>query len=316
MTSAPSARARPSVTPTRPAARAEFGVTDFIKTHPVLAYYAVVFAISWGGVLLLIGGPASIPGAPEQIDRLIWFVVLTLELGPPIAALVLTGLVSGRAGYAELLRRLATWRVDARWYALVFLTAPVVATAALLVLSLTSQAYTPGILASSDWSSAVLVAVITGLLGGFGEELGWTGFAIPRLRLQHSLAATGLFVGVLWGVWHYLVTPAWIAGTFSGELPLTVFLTANGALALVGYLTPYRVLMVWVYERSGSLLLASLMHTSLIATTLFLLAPVSLAGMAYVTWSATLAAGFWIALAVVRIINGPLSRPSTASLAY
>jgi hypothetical protein len=30
-------------------------IKSFIRNHPVLAYYARTFAISWGGVLLVIG---------------------------------------------------------------------------------------------------------------------------------------------------------------------------------------------------------------------------------------------------------------------
>jgi uncharacterized protein len=36
-------------------------VTAFIKRHPVLTYYALVFAISWGGMLLVIGRPGGLP---------------------------------------------------------------------------------------------------------------------------------------------------------------------------------------------------------------------------------------------------------------
>ncbi len=300
---APPAPVVPAETSTRPVSKTEppiptdSGLIGFIKTHPILSYYAVVFAISWGGVLLLVGGPGAIPGTPQQIDSLIWFVVLTLELGPPVAGLLLTGIVSGRRGYAELFQRLLRWRVGVRWYAVALLTAPLVAIAVLLALSLTSSEYLPAIVTAEDKTSVLLVGLITGLLGGFGEELGWTGFATPRLRLRHSVMATGLFVGVLWGVWHFLVTPAWIAGTYAGELPLAVFLTATGVLALVGQLTPYRVLMVWVYDRTDSVLLASLMHASLIGTSLFILAPATMAGGVYVSWCIALGAAFWLVLA-------------------
>jgi membrane protease YdiL (CAAX protease family) len=279
-------------------------ITAFIKRHPVPAYYVLTFAISWGAVLLLIGGPGGFPGTPEQVERLIWLVVLSLELGPPVAGLLLTGLVAGRAGYAELLSRLLRWRVGARWYAVALLTAPILAAAVLLVLSRTSPAYLPGILTTSDAASLLLPGIAAGLLGGFGEELGWTGFATPRLRRRYGVPATGLIVGVLWGVWHYPVTPAWISGTYTGDLPLALFLALNGVLCLVGQLTAYRVLMVWVYERTGSLLLAVLMHASLIVSTLFALAPAALAGVVYVTWSLALAAAFWVAVAAVAVANG------------
>jgi membrane protease YdiL (CAAX protease family) len=35
-----------------------------------------------------------------------------------------------------------------------------------------------------------------------GEELGWRGFALPRLLAERSALAASLIVGVLWGVWH------------------------------------------------------------------------------------------------------------------
>ena len=42
--------------------------------------------------------------------------------------------------------------------------------------------------------------------GGILEELGWTGFAVPTLlRLRYGVLSTGLIVGVLWGVLHFLV---------------------------------------------------------------------------------------------------------------
>ena len=280
----------------------------FLKRHPVLAYYLLTFAISWGGVLLLVGGPGAIPGTVEQIDRLIWLVVLVLELGPPIAGLVLTGLVDGRAGYRDLLARLLTWRVGLRWYAVALLTAPLLSAAVLLALSLASPVYLPAILTTGDRAFLVLQGVTVGLVGGFGEELGWTGFAVPRLRRRRGVLATGLVVGVLWAVWHYLVTPAWVSGAYTGGLPLTLFLTVNGVACLVGQLPAYRVLMVWVYDRTGSLLVAMLMHASLIASTLFIFAPEALAGIPFLIWPLVFAAALWIAVGAITVTNaGQLS---------
>lgn len=45
----------------------------FVTSHPVVSYYVLTFAISWGGILLVIGGPAGLPGTPEQIARLMPF---------------------------------------------------------------------------------------------------------------------------------------------------------------------------------------------------------------------------------------------------
>jgi membrane protease YdiL (CAAX protease family) len=178
--------------------------------------------------------------------------------GPSVAGLLLTGLVSGRAGFRELLSRLLKWRVGARWYAVALLTAPLVFTAVPAALSLTSPVYLPGILNADDKTSFLLLGIVPALMVGFFEELGWTGFAIPKLRRRHAVLATGLLVGVPWGAWHLMTNDVWLADSFSGGLPVAFFVAATGLSLLVGQLPAYRVLMVWAYERTGSLLVAML----------------------------------------------------------
>jgi hypothetical protein len=98
-------------------------VQAFIKRHPVLTYFALTFAISWGATLLVIGGPGRIPATPEEITRLFPAVYLTTVAGPSLTALLLTGLVGGRTGFRDLASRLLRWRVGVRWYAVALLTA-------------------------------------------------------------------------------------------------------------------------------------------------------------------------------------------------
>jgi uncharacterized protein len=66
------------------------------------------------------------------------------------------------------------------------------------------------------------MGIAVGLGAGFFEELGWTGFAIPRMRLRYGILSTGLIVGVLWGAWHFLMN-FWASGVTSGELSLAIF---------------------------------------------------------------------------------------------
>jgi membrane protease YdiL (CAAX protease family) len=182
-------------------------IKAFIKRHPMLTYFALVFAISWGGVLIVVG-PSGIPATnKEQFDTLFPIAILAMVAGPSVAGILLTGLLYGRAGLRAFGSRLLRWRVGARWYAVALLTAPLVFTAVLLTLSLTSSEYLPGILTSDDKASVVLMGIFAGLMAGIFEELGWTGFAIPTLlRLRYGVLATGLIVGLPWAVWHLLVT--------------------------------------------------------------------------------------------------------------
>ena len=167
---------------------------NFIKRHPLLIYFIVTFTISWGAILILVG-PNGIPATTEQV------VVLgvAMLLGPSIAGILLTALASGRVGLRELLSRLLKWRVSTRWYAVALLRAPLSTVAVLLVLSLFSPEFTPSIVMSDDKAALILMGIVGGLMVGFFEEIGWTGFAVPRMRLRYSILATGLIAGLLWG---------------------------------------------------------------------------------------------------------------------
>ena len=206
----------------------------FIKRHPVLTFYALAFVLSWGGILIVVGGPGGYPGTPEQVAQLFLFVMLAWLAGPSVASLLVTGLVDGRAGLRELLSRLLKWRVGARWYVVALLTAPLVYVAMSFALSLTSRAFLPNILTTSDTAALLLMGLAYGLLGGgFCEELGWTGFVVPRLRQRYGVLTTGLIVGVLWGAYHFSVI--YWSSSPSGALPLVILLAQ-----LFAWLPAYR----------------------------------------------------------------------------
>jgi uncharacterized protein len=273
-------------------------IKTFVKKNPVLTFYALVFAISWSGILLVIGGPGGIPGTSEQVERLMPFVLLVMFAGPSVAGILTTGLVHGRAGLHELLSRLLRWRVRPRWYAAALLPAPLLVAAVLLALSLLSLEFLPGIVTTDDKVTLLLFGIAWGLIGGgFLEELGWTGFAVPALRRRYGVFATGLIVGVLWGIWHVLIA-FWASGSLSGESSLVLFV-AGFLVFYVVALPAYRVLMVWVYNRTESLLVAMLMHASLSASTL-ILQPLA-TGIPYLTWNFVLAVVLWLVVAAVAV---------------
>lgn len=269
----------------------------FIKRHPAPLYFVLTFAISWGGVLLVLG-PGNFPGTPEQLEALIGFVVLAILAGPSVAGVLLAVLVDGKAGLRELRSRLFKWRVSVRWYAVALLTAPLVVTATLLALSLVSPVFLPEIFTASDKTPLLLSGIAAGIAGGFLEELGWTGFAVPRLRLRYGILATGLLVGIVWGAWH-LPTSFWGSSESAGTVPLAIYLP----VALFSFLPPYRVLMVWVYDRTGSLLVTMLMHASLVPSIFFVLQPPA-TGWAFVIYHLAVAAVLWGVVVAVAVANG------------
>lgn len=110
----------------------------------VAAYYVLTFAISWGGVLLLVDGPARLVDAPTPTPELFVRGVLVTLAGPPVAGLLLTALTAGREGLRDLASRILSWRVGVRWYAIAILAAPLSVTAALLALMAGDAAFRPG----------------------------------------------------------------------------------------------------------------------------------------------------------------------------
>ena len=278
-------------------------IKDSIRNHPVVTYFALTFTISWCGVLLVIGGPAGMAGTKAQDNPLFPLAVLAMVAGPSVTGILLTALIDGRPGLREFRSRLLRWRVGARWYALALLAAPVSATAITLTLSLVSAEFRPAILVTDDKATLLLLGLVVGLTAGFFEELGWTGFAIPRLKLGHGVLATGLLVGVLWSAWHLLVV-IWGIGDRAGAIPVALFVLVDGLAGLPAF----RVLMVSVYDRTESLFLAMLMHVSLTATTLILTPHTT--GVPLLAFGLAFAAAVWIVIAALALPSRrKLSRP-------
>src|SRR5262249_28285774 len=139
-----------------------------------------------------------------------------------------------------------------------------------------------------------VVGVIGSFVAGFGEELGWRGFALPRMQARQSALAASLLLGVLWGLWH---------------LPLLVAqglpLAGAGLIGLVGFVlaipVPFAVLFTWVYNNTnGSLFLMVLFHTVLDLVGWTILAPSQ-------TWIVPVLQLFltWVVVAIIVVMAGP-----------
>ena len=266
-------------------------IVAFSKSHPVLSYYILVFAISWGGGLLALG-PGGFMGTTVTPRTQLLVGVPIGILGPCIAGILLTGLLYGRPGLRELLSRLLKWRVGAGWYAFALLTAPVITT-----LSLLARSTPPAIATASDKPALLLMGIAIGLGSSpIFEELGWTGFAIPELRKRFGVLTTGLLMGVLWGVWHFPVFSA--TGRASEPLSPLVFTAA----LLFTWLIPYRILMVWLYEHTQSLLLCIIMHVPIVVEK-FVLYPPDSSSTFTATSNLIDAVALWVVVGVIFLVS-------------
>ncbi|NNU28480.1 CPBP family intramembrane glutamic endopeptidase [Isoptericola sediminis] len=230
-----------------PAVRRRSRLGRWVVAHPPAAYVVLAYVLSWGyWVPLALGGQTVEAGVgrPSQLPGL---------LGPLVAAVVVTALVDGRAGLADLGRRMTRWRVGWWWLSVVAVLA--VGAVGLAVVGAVDD---PGDLtrySGIDAAAGPVVTVVLALVvNGLGEETGWRGFLADRLLRRHGLTTTALLVAAAWAPWH---APLFVVmASFSG-------FTVPEVLGWVIGLTAGSVVLTWLYRGSaGSILLVAVWHVA------------------------------------------------------
>jgi uncharacterized protein len=266
-------------------------VLSLVRRRPLACYFALAYLVS-GVALAVIGLPKLHGATGHPVAALVMFPVMVIGVG--LTGLGLTAAARGRQGLRELRARFAR-PVPWQWLA-VALIPPAAVLAVLGGLSLTvSPAFTP---------QFVVFGIAAGVVAGFCEEIGWTGYAYPRMAERSGWLPAALLLGAVWAVWHLPVVDSLGAASPHGRW-LPEFFAAFAA-ALVAL----RVLIAWTYTRTGSLRLAQLLHASSTGFLVILGAPrVTPAQEAlwYALYAVVLAA---VAVTVVMLQRQP--RPAAA----
>ena len=134
---------------------------SFIQRNAVLCFYVLAFAISWGGILLVVG-PTGIPGRPDDFLTLLPMLLLAMLAGPTVSGIVMTALVSGASGLREMFSGLLKWRVPIRWWAVALLTAPLVMIVIPVLIALSVPGFMPAIFTAQDRASLVAMGIGAG----------------------------------------------------------------------------------------------------------------------------------------------------------
>lgn len=218
---------------------------DVARRHPLGTFFVLAYVFSWSYWLPVVftGGQLShFPGL----------------LGPMLAALTVSFLVQGGAGVRRLGSRMLRWRVQLRWY-LATLTPLAAGLTGVMIGALVRNGWPePGDMSTMpglpDTGFVGLLAMVL-VVNGYGEEVGWRGFAWPHLRERYGMAGSAGVLGVIWAGWHlptfwidtglrnldWFIIPGWIIGLMAGS-----------------------VVLGWLYERArSSLLIVALFHTFL-----------------------------------------------------
>ena len=265
-----------------------------VRKHPVAAYFVLTFLISWSGALVL---AAPILVRHESLPKLTGILMFpVMLLGPSITGIVLAGSTADRAGLAELTRQLTTWRFAPRWYAALLIPPLLILTVLSCLAAFANPAYAP---------NRFFMGLFFGVPAGLLEEIGWMGYAFPRMRSQANSFAPAVLLGLLWSTWHLPVVDFLGAATPHGRSWLSFFLAFTAAM------TAIRVLICWVYANTQSVLSAQLLHISS-TSSLVVLSPPRVNPVQEATWYLLYALTLWLVVAIVLgIYTKALARPAT-----
>ena len=226
--------------------RASTAVAGLVSRHSargeLIAFFALAYGVSW--TYWLLAGAAD----PD------WSYYPGL-FGPAVAAGLITAATVGRRGLADLASRALTWRARGA-------LPVVVVVAPLVIAAVTIAAY--GLLGGSIdaglWHTAGAPGlgpagfVALTLAAAYGEEIGWRGFALPRLQIRADALAASLRLGALWALWHW---PLFVVLDNYAEL---------GAVGLVSWAVSIlcaSVVFGWLYNTTGGSILAVVaLHTT------------------------------------------------------
>ncbi len=257
-----------------------------IRRYPVVAYFALTFFISWTGALA-VAAPHLIrhQTLPKMTGILMFPVML---LGPSLAGILMTRIVDGKSGLRALLSQIFRARVPPRWYAVQLIPPVLVLTVLLFLQRFVSPVYAPNLF---------FMGLLFGIPAGFLEEIGWMGFAFPKMRSQSNALTPSILLGLFWSLWHLPVINYLGTAIPHGVYWLPFFLAFSLAM------TAMRVLIAWIYTNTKSVLLAQLMHVSSTGSLVVFSAPRVTAAQEAM-WYALYGTVLWAAVGIVVKIFG------------
>lgn len=222
-----------------------------MRRRPVSIFFVLAFVITWA---------VWVPRAFD-ID---WAVGVGTfwTYGPAAAAVVAAILVGGRAEMRRLLSGLDKWRIGWNWYVVILFGPLVLGLFVAMVCAALGGDWEDGLpdVFSESLPIVLLLLVILTITDGLGEELGWRGFALPKMLERQNAIAASILLGLIWAIWHLPLI--WTDGS---ALESTYF------WLLLARLPATAVLFTWVYQHTnGSVVAAAILHASL---NLFSVAP-------------------------------------------
>lgn len=205
-----------------------------------MRFFALTFALAAPFYVLNALAYLDVFGSPDLGP--VYIAIFTVT--PIASAAWLTLRRRGWGGVRRLLRRAFDFRriPNHRWYAAIVLL-PVL----IYVLSLGAAVLSGVRLPTAMMPVAALpVALPFFFILAAAEEVGWMGYAFEPMQARHGALPAALGLGVVWALWH---------------VPFFVFMMPDAIVvgAQVVALLSTRVLMAWLFNKTGSSVFAAIL---------------------------------------------------------
>jgi membrane protease YdiL (CAAX protease family) len=207
-------------------------MTEPAGVSRVARFFLVTFVITWGTQVPAALAKLGVIAGP--VARYMPFLGLGL-FGPMLAAMLVSRAEQG--GVRGLFGSLRRWRVSPGWY-----LAALLHPGALLTVGLAAHHMLTGAEVTRwFWIPSDPQRIVAMILFPISEEIGWRGYALPRLQARIGQLAASVVIGVAWWIWHF---PMFVVQ----EVPSAVFAVS------LGFFVAGSIVFTWLCNRSGSLL--------------------------------------------------------------
>src|SRR5690349_16979663 len=133
-------------------------------------------------------------GPSERYMALAPFAVFS----PMLAAMLVSRFEPGGRGVRAVFRPLRDWKVSPLWYVIAFAIYPLSFVLGVAVYKLAGGSGDVRWLYPPDNPERIAAMIMIPI----GEEIGWRGFALPRLQRRFGPFKASLLLGLGWGLWH------------------------------------------------------------------------------------------------------------------